>query len=96
MRMGGDGTVSVASNCVPGLVSKMVSMCSSGNADGAAKMHSELSPLFAALFCETNPIPIKYIMSKMGYGSGTLRLPLTELTEKNRASVDRAMKDIGL
>jgi len=96
MEMGCDGTISVASNCVPGLISKMVSMCSSGRTDDAAKLHEELGPLFNILFCETNPIPIKYIMAKMGYGSGVLRLPLTELTESNRAAVDAVLKRIGL
>ncbi|MDR0778562.1 MAG: 4-hydroxy-tetrahydrodipicolinate synthase [Methanomassiliicoccaceae archaeon] len=96
MRMGADGTISVASNCVPARISKMVSHCLSGKMNDALAVHTELSPLFAALFCETNPIPIKYIMAKMGYGSGTLRLPLTELTEKNRAAVDSVMKSIGL
>ncbi|MDR0335314.1 MAG: 4-hydroxy-tetrahydrodipicolinate synthase [Methanomassiliicoccaceae archaeon] len=96
MRMGGDGTISVASNCVPDRVSRMVSMCASGAVDGAAKIHAELVPLFGALFCETNPIPIKYVMSRMGFGSGALRLPLTELTEKNRTSVDGVLKNIGL
>jgi len=96
MAMGSDGTVSVASNCVPGRVSKMVSMCSSGNIKEALRLHEELEPLFSTLFCETNPIPIKYMMAKMGYGSGMLRLPLTELTERNRTCVDEVMNDMGL
>jgi len=96
MKMGGNGTISVASNCVPERVVKMVSLCASGAVDGAGKMHNELSPLFGALFCETNPIPIKYVMAKMGYGSGALRLPLTSITEKNRANVDTVLKNFGL
>lgn len=96
MRMGCDGAISVASNCVPGRISKMISFCLSGKMNDALGIHTELSPLFAALFCETNPIPIKYIMAKMGYGSGMLRLPLTELTDKNRTSVDGVLKSIGL
>jgi len=96
MRMGSDGTISVASNCVPGRVSEMVRLCMTGRADDALRIHNELVPLFSALFLETNPIPIKYIMARMGYGSGMLRLPLTELTEKNRASVDALMNTMGL
>jgi len=96
MTMGCEGTVSVASNCVPSLVSDMISMYSAGKTDESLKMHNKLIPLFDALFCETNPIPVKYIMSKMGYGSGTLRLPLTEITEKFRAALDLVMKDMGL
>jgi len=96
MSAGSDGTISVASNCVPGRVSKMVNMCSSGKMNEALRLHEELEPLFSILFCETNPIPIKYMMAKMGYGSGMLRLPLTELTERNRACVDELMNDMGL
>ncbi|MDR2865850.1 MAG: 4-hydroxy-tetrahydrodipicolinate synthase [Methanomassiliicoccaceae archaeon] len=96
MLMGGDGTVSVASNCVPERVSGMVRMCLSGKFEDARRMHELLTPLFSVLFCETNPIPIKYVMSRMGYGSGKLRLPLTELTEINRPAVDAVMKDLEL
>ena len=96
MCMGCDGTISVASNCVPDKMVRMVSSCLDGRTDDALIVHNELSPLFDALFVETNPIPINYIMSKMGYGSGMLRLPLTELTEKNRTAVDGVLKSIGL
>ena len=94
MEMGCDGAVSVASNCVPGRIAEMVSLCVSGRMDAAKKIHDELVPLFNALFCETNPIPIKYIMAKMGYGSGVLRLPLTELTEMNRTAADDIIKKV--
>ena len=96
MTMGCDGTVSVASNCVPDRISKMVGMCSYGNMSEALRLHEELEPLFRILFCETNPIPIKYMMAKMGYGSGVLRLPLTELIDRDRAAVDAVMNDMGL
>ena len=96
MKMGGNGTISVASNCVPERMSNMISLCRAGRMEEAEKIHKELSPLFDALFCETNPIPIKYIMAMLGYGSGIVRLPLTELTVGNRAYVDGVMKNIGL
>ena len=96
MGMGCDGAISVASNCVPGKVSEMVRLCLAGKTDQALGIHTELTPLFDALFFETNPIPIKYIMHKLGYGSGMLRLPLTEITEKNRTAVDCVLKKIGL
>jgi len=96
MEMGCEGTVSVASNCVPDRISKLVGMCSSGDLGEAKRLHADLEPLFNALFCETNPIPIKYMMARMGYGSGMLRLPLTELTDKNRTAVDAVMKKMGL
>jgi len=96
MSAGCDGTISVASNCVPDRAAKLVNLCAAGKMKEALKMHEELEPLFRMLFCETNPIPLKYIMAKMGYGSGVLRLPLTELTDKNHAAVDAVMKDMGM
>jgi 4-hydroxy-tetrahydrodipicolinate synthase len=96
MSVGCDGTISVASNCVPGRVAELVNLGAAGKMKEALKLHEELEPLFRMLFCETNPIPIKYIMAKMGYGSGVLRLPLTELTDRNHAAVDAVMKDLGL
>ena len=96
MGMGCDGSISVASNCVPGRVVKMIDLCLAGNMDEALSIHKELLPLFDTLFLETNPIPIKHIMHVLGYGSGTLRLPLTELTEKNRSIVDAFIKSMRL
>ena len=96
MEMGADGAISVASNCVPRRVADMIGCCMKGRMKEAARIHEELLPLFGVLFCETNPIPIKYVMKKMGYGSGTLRLPLTELTDGNRAAIDGVLKNFGL
>ena len=96
VRSGGDGVISVTSNCLPGKMLELVSALLAGNDVQADKLAAELAPMFEALFVETNPIPIKYIMSKLGYGSGAPRLPLTELTVKNRAPVEGVMKNIGL
>jgi len=96
IRSGGDGVISVTSNCLPGKMGDLVRALLEGDNASADKMIAELTPVFDALFVETNPIPIKYVMSKMGYGSGALRLPLTEITDKSRASVDDALKSIGL
>ena len=78
MALGASGTISVASNCCPKLVSDM------------------LAPLFSCLFCESNPIPIKYTMMRMGYGNGVPRLPLTPLSDSGRLEVDPVLKGLGL
>jgi len=96
IRSGGDGVISVTSNCLPKEMAEMVRALLAGDGASADKMIAKLAPIFDVLFIETNPIPIKYVMSKMGYGSGALRLPLTEITEKSRASVDAVMRNIGL
>ena len=96
MSMGADGVISVTSNCCPGLVSEMVNNAQSDKFEIAKSIHNKLLPLFGALFCESNPIPIKYVMGTMGYGNGYPRLPLTPLSENGRAILDPILKDLGI
>ncbi|MBQ8179307.1 MAG: 4-hydroxy-tetrahydrodipicolinate synthase [Candidatus Methanomethylophilaceae archaeon] len=96
MSMGADGVISVTSNCCPGLVSEMVNNAQSDNFEIAKNIHNKLLPLFGALFCESNPIPIKYVMGTMGYGNGSPRLPLTPLSENGRAILDPILRDLGI
>lgn len=96
MSMGADGVVSVASNCCPGLVSEMVNNAQSDKFEIAKSIHNKLLPLFGALFCESNPIPIKYVMGTMGYGNGCPRLPLTPLSENGKEILDPILRDLGI
>lgn len=96
LSLGADGVISVASNCCPGLVSKMVNSAMAGDVMTAREIHERLLPLFSALFCESNPIPIQYVMGRMGYGNGIPRLPLTELSDKGKAILEPVLKDLGL
>lgn len=96
MSMGADGVVSVASNCCPGLVSEMVNNAQSDKFEIAKSIHNKLLPLFGALFCESNPIPIKYVMGTMGYGNGCPRLPLTPLSENGKGILDPILRDLGI
>ncbi len=94
--LGADGVISVASNCCPGLMSKMVNSAMSGDVNTAREIHERLLPLFAALFCESNPIPIQYTMGKMGFGNGEPRLPLTPLSEKGKSILDPVLESLGI
>ncbi|MBE6524028.1 MAG: 4-hydroxy-tetrahydrodipicolinate synthase [Thermoplasmata archaeon] len=96
LSLGADGVISVASNCCPGLVSKMVNSAMAGDVMTAREIHERLLPLFSALFCESNPIPIQYVMGRMGYGNGIPRLPLTELSDKGKAVLEPVLKNLGL
>jgi len=96
MCAGGHGVFSVVSNCMPKQVSEMVDCLAEGNKARAKEIHDELMPLFKGVFVESNPIPIKYIMAKMGFGTDTLRLPLTPLSQKSVAFVDELMEKYGL
>ncbi len=94
--LGADGVISVASNCCPGLLSNMVSSARNGDVGTAREIHERLLPLFSALFCESNPIPIKYAMGRMGFGNGKPRLPLTELSDKGKSILDPVLESLGI
>ena len=96
LSLGADGVISVASNCCPALVSKMVNSAMAGDVMTAREIHERLLPLFSALFCESNPIPIQYVMGRMGYGNGIPRLPLTELSDKGRATLEPVLEKLGI
>ena len=96
MSLGADGVISVASNCCPGLVSEMVLNAAAGKFDIARSINAKLLPLFTVMFCESNPIPIKYVMGRLGYGTGDPRLPLTPLSESGKMVVDPVLDALGL
>ncbi len=96
MCMGGDGVISVAGNCCPDLMSRMVHCMQRGKTSEALEISNRLLPLFEVLFTESNPIPVKYVMHKMGFGNGVPRLPLTPMSAKGIAAVDPVIKALGL
>ena len=67
-----------------------------GDPESARAIHYRLLPLFDALFCETNPIPLKAAAELLGLCSGEIRLPLTPLTDANRERLQVALKELGL
>lgn len=96
MSLGALGVISVAGNILPAAVSKLCSLCLEQNFSAAEELYSKYASLFSALFIETNPIPVKTAMKLMGYDSGKLRLPLTELGEENLAKLRCLMRDAGI
>jgi 4-hydroxy-tetrahydrodipicolinate synthase len=90
--LGGDGVISVISNAVPSAFSSMARAALDGRYDEARDIHFELLPAMRACFFETNPIPIKGVLTEMGVMGGRLRLPLLELSEKNRSRVIEAFR----
>ena len=96
LAMGGMGCISVLSNVVP---KESVEMCDkfwAGDVAGAAAMQLKLLELVNCLFSEVNPIPVKAAISAMGFGEEYLRLPLTPLTDANRARLFAEMKKLGV
>ncbi|MDC7950716.1 4-hydroxy-tetrahydrodipicolinate synthase [Methanomassiliicoccaceae archaeon COG_1] len=96
MCSGGDGVISVASNCCPALMSGMVNDLLEGRHGSAREADEKLRPLFKGLFIESNPIPIKHVMWKMGYGVKCPRLPLTPLSTEAEARLEPILARYGL
>lgn len=96
MVMGAVGVVSVASNLIPG---PMVALCEralAGAYDDARTVHDQWYALFQALFCETNPVPVKAAMAAAGLHAGDVRLPLSHLSEANEAKLLAVLNATGL
>ncbi|MBP9771281.1 4-hydroxy-tetrahydrodipicolinate synthase [Candidatus Gracilibacteria bacterium] len=96
MKNGGDGVVSVAGNLVPKELSEMVKMAATGDFEGAGKVNDNLSRLFKDIFVETNPIPVKYIASRMGLCELSFRLPMCEPEDKTKEYLEETIKQYGL
>lgn len=94
--LGGRGVVSVASNLIPARVVKMIDQVLKGDLVHGRSDHFELLPLFKALFIDTNPIPIKYMMHRAGFCENSYRLPMVPLSDKDRATVDALLKHYGI
>ena len=77
LSAGGSGVISVTSNLFPGDMTQLVDLAREGDFEAARKKHQELLPVFDTMFVETNPIPVKIAMEKIGVCSGDLRLPLS-------------------
>lgn len=82
--LGAKGVISVASNVEPKFMSALCQNFFNGEIEKSRDMQFKINPLIKSLFCETNPIPIKYAMKLMGYDVGKPRLPLVELSQKEK------------
>ena len=96
MAMGGKGTISVLSNVAPKQSVAMTDACKAGDYAAAAKMQCDLLPLINALFSEVNPIPAKAGTAAMGFGTDTLRLPLTPMEDATKSVLLAEMRKLGI
>ena len=92
LALGAKGVISAAANVIP---SEMCAICNS-DPQTAAKLQLACTPLIDALFCEVNPIPVKYAMQLLGLDSGTLRLPLCPIAPENGRKVRDALERLEL
>jgi 4-hydroxy-tetrahydrodipicolinate synthase len=96
MAHGGHGCISVTSNAAPKLCSEFQTACLAGDYGKALGLHDRLMPLHEALFVETNPGPVKYAMSQLGFCNPDTRLPLAPISDQTKALVDLALEKAGL
>jgi len=96
MLMGGKGNISVTANVAPAQMHELCVAAMAGDREKAEAINEPLLDLHSKLFVESNPIPVKWLMHKMGYGSNALRLPLVPLAEEYHAVVTDAAKKAGI
>lgn len=96
LSLGGHGVISVIANILPKDTHDMVAAWMAGDIAKARDMQIRMSPLINALFCETNPIPVKAAMNMMGMNVGVPRLPLIEMSESGQERLRRAMREYGI
>ncbi|ABB24467.1 4-hydroxy-tetrahydrodipicolinate synthase [Pelodictyon luteolum] len=96
MAMGGDGVISVAANQIPGAIKRLVDSVSEGNLEEARKINRKYRRLLRLNFIESNPVPVKYALTRMGMLEETYRLPLVPLSAASKAEMDRELEILGL
>ncbi|MFJ8512885.1 4-hydroxy-tetrahydrodipicolinate synthase [Lysinibacillus xylanilyticus] len=89
LAIGGAGIISVAAHVVGNDMQLMIKAFEEGNHELAAKIHRALLPLVRALFAQPNPSPVKYAMTKLGFDTLNVRLPMMEMTDEEKANFDR-------
>jgi 4-hydroxy-tetrahydrodipicolinate synthase len=93
---GGQGCISVSANVAPALCAELQRSWREGDIARAAAIQDRLAPLNAAMFCETNPGPVKYAASLLGKCHPAPRLPLVEISEQSKRVVKGAMVAAGI
>ena len=96
MLCGGQGNVSVTANIAPRLMHDLCVAAVAGDAKRAMEIQRQLMPVHKHLFCEANPIPVKWAMARMGLCGAAMRLPMTPLTAANQPVVEGALRASGL
>ncbi|MCL7461596.1 4-hydroxy-tetrahydrodipicolinate synthase [Pseudomonas sp. NW5] len=96
MLMGGKGNISVTANVAPRAMSELCVAAMRGDAETARAINQRLMPLHQQLFCEANPIPVKFALHEMGLIPAGIRLPLTWLSQGCHEPLRQAMRQSGV
>jgi len=96
LSLGGKGIISVVSNIIPEEIAKMVEVYLNGDTEEARQIHYKVYPLCKAMFIETNPLPVKTAMARLGMIEKEWRLPLEGMEGENEEKLEKALADYGL
>jgi 4-hydroxy-tetrahydrodipicolinate synthase len=96
IAVGGDGLISVAANQIPREMADLCSSALKNDFERAQAIHYRYLSLMQANFMESNPIPVKYALAKMGLIQEAYRLPLVPLKPENKERMDKILKNIEL
>ena len=88
---GGHGAISVTANVVPAKMAAMCRLAYEGNEEEARRIDAGIADLHRLLFVESNPIPVKWAVSQMGFGEINMRLPLTVLADEYQQPLREAL-----
>ena len=92
LSLGAKGVISVVANVLPSTMSKMVHAYIDGDLELARKIQIDLMPIVGAMFCEVNPIPVKEAVNLLGFDVGPCRMPLCEMSVKNKELLIKTMQ----
>ena len=88
---GGHGAISVTANVVPAKMAAMCRLAYQGKEEEARRADAEIADLHRLLFIESNPIPVKWAVSEMGFGEINMRLPMTVLAKEFQQPLREAL-----
>lgn len=96
IRLGGMGVISITANVAPKLMQELCFLALNHQFEKAQEVNDKLALLHKTLCIESNPIPVKWALEKMGKIKGYLRLPLTTLSPQHHDTVQRALQTAGI
>jgi 4-hydroxy-tetrahydrodipicolinate synthase len=96
LSVGGVGCIAATANVAPRDFVTLIRKFNEGDLSGAKELHHKLFPLCKAMFIETNPVPVKTVLSLMGMIKMEVRPPLVPLTKENFEKVKEVARGYGL
>jgi len=97
LAVGAAGVMNAVGNLAPDRVAALCNAVAAGDLAGARRLHDELFQLNQAIFFDTNPVPLKYMMARLGLLSAPeVRLPLVEASRQVQERLDEVLRNAGL